>query len=395
MSLSIPRRVLMGPGPSLVSQPVMNARAAPVLGHLDPDFIVVMNEIQVLLRKTFQTNNEFTVLVAGTGMSGMEAAFVNLLERGERVLICVNGYFSGRMSGIAARAGAKVDVLERPWGSAFTPEDIAAALKKHKNTAVVAIVHAETSTGVLQPMEGIADVVHNAGALLIMDCVLSLGGVNVAVDEWRVDAAYSGSQKCLAAPPGLAPFTLSAHAMEKIRNRKTPVQSYYFDALELEKFWLGEKRAYHTAAPAPLFYALLEALHRVHAEGLPERFARHALHGGAMHAAMSALGFPPIGDEKYLVPHLCAVQLPPGVDDAAVRNDLLKLYNHEISGGLGEYAGKMWRIGTMGEGADKGKVMGLINSIESALGKNHVPIMPIAGTKAATKYYEMNEQAGG
>ncbi len=397
MPIHTPPRILMGPGPSPVSPQVIQAMSAPVLGHLDPDFVSIMDEIQSHLRKIFQTENEFTVLVAGTGMSGMEAAIVNLLDRksiieeNTRTLVCVNGYFSGRMVDIARRAGADVIAIEKPWGSAFAPDDIAKALEHYKNISVVTIVHAETSTGVLQPMEGIAKIVHDAGALLVMDCVLSLGGVEVAVDKWGVDAAYSGSQKCLASPPGLAPLTLSARAMEKIRRRKAPVQSSYFDALELEKFWLGTKRSYHTAAAAPLYYALLEGLRRVHDEGLPARFARHRRHGGAMRAGLESLGFRFIAESNNAVPHLIAALLPVGANDFILRNDILKDFNTEVGGGLGEFSGKAWRIGAMGEGADRDRVLPLLDAIETVFIENNIAVAPGQARSAAEQFYEQHK----
>jgi len=313
------------------------------------------------------------------------------LERGDRALICANGFFGGRMKNIVERIGADAAVIEAPWGSAFSPMQIEAALKKFKNVKAVAIVHAETSTGVLQRMEDIGEIVHNAGALLILDCVTSLGGAEVAVDAWGVDAAYSGTQKCLGCPPGLSPFTLSERAMEKIRSRKTPVGSFYLDALELEKYWSGERRVYHHTASAPMYCALLEGLKMMHEEGLTARWERHRLNGNAMRAGLATLGFSFLAQNDCTLPHVVTPLLPARVNDALARRELLQLYNTEIGGGLGDYAGKMWRIGVMGESSRKEHVIPMLASTEAVLAKNKWSNKTGAGVNAAEEYYRANK----
>ncbi|HET7152559.1 MAG TPA: alanine--glyoxylate aminotransferase family protein [Candidatus Kapabacteria bacterium] len=381
------QRLLMGPGPSLVHPRVTQAMTSPVLGHLDPQFIQIMDELKALLQKTFQTRNYFTIALSGTGMSGMEAAFANLVERGDKVLVCTKGFFGMRMKMLAAKMGAEVVTIEAPWGSVFTPAQIEEALKKNSYVKVVAIVHAETSTGVLQPMKGIGEIVHKAGAMLLMDCVTSLGGAEVAIDEWSVDVAYSGTQKCLSCPPGLSPFTISDRTMEYIRKRKSPVSSFYLDAIELEKYWCGEKRAYHHTAPAPMYYALLEGLTLVHEEGLAKRYKRHQLNGNAMRAGLAALGFTFLAQPENQLAHLITALLPAGVDDAIARKQLLNDYDAEIGGGFGELLGKMWRVGVMGESSERKHVIRLLSSIEAVLAKNKWGDKIGAGVRAAEEYY--------
>lgn len=380
-----PSLLLMGPGPSMVSPRVQQAMTQSMMGHMDPDFIAALDEISGNLRAVFQTQNPFTICISGTGMSGMEAAFTNLVRPGERVLIFQNGYFGARMANIARRQGGDVEVVEKPWGSVFTIDEVRAALTKHQDIAVVAIVHAETSTGALQPMEGIGELVHGAGALLIMDCVTSVGGVEVAVDAWGVDAAYSGAQKCLSCPPGLALLTLSERAMTKIRMRKIPVRSYYLDALELELWWSGDKRAYHHGASWPLYSAMREGLRMVMEEGLPARWARHTLHGNAARAGLAALGFGLIA--PVAIPHLIAATIPAGVDDLVARRTLLKKHRVEVGGGFGDFAGHLWRIGVMGESCRREHVTRLISAIEETFTEHGWPVTRGAGQDALEHYY--------
>ena len=339
----------MGPGPSDVEARVLAAMGMPLVGHLDPFFIQVMNETQAMLRYVFQTQNKLTLPVSGTGSAGMETCVVNLIEPGDRMVVCVNGVFGGRMADVAGRAGAQVSIIERKWGEVFEPGEIEAAVKKHR-PKVVGIVHAETSTGAWQPMEALGSICHENGALLLADCVTSLGGVPVKVDEWGIDAAYSGTQKCLSCPPGLAPVSLSARAMEAIKARKTKVQSWYLDLSMVERYW-GDERFYHHTAPISMNFALREALKIVCEEGLEKRWERHLACHRMLKAGLAETGIKYLAAEGHQLPQLNAVSIPAGVDDLAVRKRLLAEYGIEIGGGLGEFKGKAWRIGLMGHTA--------------------------------------------
>lgn len=345
--LNTSQRILLGPGPSMVPPRVLQAMAMPVVGHLDPQFLTVMDEVQQLLRYVFQTQNALTFPISGTGSAGMEAALCNFIESGDRVLVAVKGYFGERLCEIAGRYGAQVDRLDRAWGEIFDPEEIEKALRR-KNYKLLALVHAETSSGARQP--GIAEIAaaaHRHGALLVLDTVASLGGVPVEIDAWNVDIAYSGSQKCLSAPPGLAPITVSPQAMEVLRNRRTPVANWYLDISLLSKYW-GQERMYHHTAPVSMNYALREALRIVIEEGLEARFARHRANAELLWSGLEALNLLPLIPKEYRLPTLTTPQLPSSVDDAAVRQRLLDEYNIEIAGGFGPLKGKVWRIGLMG-----------------------------------------------
>lgn len=345
--LNTSQRILLGPGPSMVPPRVLQAMAMPVVGHLDPQFLTVMDEVQQLLRYVFQTQNALTFPISGTGSAGMEAALCNFIESGDRVLVAVKGYFGERLCEIAGRYGAQVDRLDRAWGEIFDPEEIEKALRR-KNYKLLALVHAETSSGARQP--GIAEIAaaaHRHGALLVLDTVASLGGVPVEIDAWNVDIAYSGSQKCLSAPPGLAPLTVSPQATEVLRNRRTPVANWYLDISLLSKYW-GQERMYHHTAPVSMNYALREALRIVIEEGLEARFARHRANAELLWSGLEALNLLPLIPKEYRLPTLTTPQLPSSVDDAAVRQRLLDEYNIEIAGGFGPLKGKVWRIGLMG-----------------------------------------------
>jgi len=349
-------RLLMGPGPSNVHPAVYRAMSAPLVGHLDPEFVALMEEVKQMLRDVMLTRNAMTFPVSGTGSAGMEFCCVNLIEPGDEALICVNGVFGTRMTDVAQRCGAQVANVKAPWGRIIEPADVAAALKGMKAPKLVGIVHAETSTGAWQPMEEISKIVHEHGALLLMDCVTSLGGCPVRVDDWQVDAAYSGTQKCLSCPPGLAPVTLGARALEKATKRKTKAQSWYLDVNLLASYW-GQDRVYHHTAPVTMNYALREALRLVLEEGLEKRWARHERNHRALKAGLEAIGLKIASQEGHQLWQLNSVTIPAGVDDATVRKSLLNRYNIEIGGGLGELKGRTWRVGLMGESSREENVM--------------------------------------
>lgn len=358
-------RVLMGPGPSDVDPRVLEALSRPTIGHLDPVFLDILNQIRELLQFTFRTRNELTLAVSGTGSAGMETCVVNLIEPGDPMLVCINGVFGQRMADVAQRAGADVFTVDEKWGRVFAPEQIAAALKSQP-AQVVGIVHAETSTGAGQPLEEISNVVHDHGALLLVDAVTSLGGMNVDVDGWHIDACYSGTQKCLSCPPGLAPVTFSEAALEAMDNRRSKVQSWYLDLSMIRKYW-GTERLYHHTAPINMNYALLEALKMVQEEGLENRWARHQTHHQMLKAGLSALGIEYVAQAGYELPMLNAVGVPSGVDDAQVRKQLLEEFHIEIGGGLGAFKGKAWRIGLMGTSSNESNVLLFLSALEKCL----------------------------
>lgn len=363
--LNTPERILLGPGPSMVSSRVLRAMAHPLLGHLDPKFIELMKEVQELLRYTFQTENEMTLPVSGTGSAGMEATVANLLEPGDSILIAVNGYFGERLVDMAGRYGATVHRLDKPWGEVATPEEVDAALKANP-AKVVAVVHAETSTGAMTPLEGMAEVAHKHGALLLVDCVTSLGGIPLKIDEWGIDIAYSGTQKCLSCPPGLSPVTVGSKGREAFHNRKTKVANWYLDLTMLEHYW-GDDRTYHHTAPISMNFALREALRLVQEEGLEARYQRHRENSKLLWDGLEELDLRLIVPEKHRLPTLTTVAIPEGVNDADVRGRLLNDYNIEIAGGLGAFKGKAWRIGLMGHSSNKQNVELLLAALSKLL----------------------------
>ena len=375
----------MGPGPSDIHPSVLAAMAAPTVGHLDPYFLKVMDEVQSMLRQVFQTTNHMTMAISGTGSAGMETCVVNLIEPGDRMVVGVNGVFGGRMAEVAERVGAEVTKIERPFGEVFSPEEVAAAIQKSK-PKVVGIVHAETSTGAKQPLDEIAKIVHDAGALLLVDCVTSLAGIPVEIDRLQIDAAYSGTQKCLGCPPGLSPVTFGPKALEAMDNRKKKVSSWYLDIGLLRNYW-GNNRAYHHTAPINMNYALHQALRLVLAEGLEARYARHQLHHSALKAGLNAMGIQYSVAADVSLPMLNSVLIPDGVDDAAVRSQLLNEFGIEIGGGLGPMKGKTWRIGLMGEAAKKSNVLVFLAALEQCLNKQGVKPSPGAGVAAANGVY--------
>ncbi|MGN6134013.1 MAG: pyridoxal-phosphate-dependent aminotransferase family protein [Aureliella sp.] len=373
-------RVLLGPGPSTVPHRVLRALAASTLGHLDPEYLAIMDETRQMLRQVFQTNNEMTLAISGTGSAGMEAAVCNLVEPGDEMVVCVNGVFGGRMKDVAERYGAVVHPVEAAWGRGIEPEQIETALRAHPKTKLVGIVHAETSTGEHQPLEEIARLVQGSGRLLVVDAVTSLGGIDIPVDRLGIDVCYSGTQKCLSCPPGLAPITFSPRAVEAIERRKSKVTSWYLDVSMLRSYWSSE-RVYHHTAPINMTYALREALQIVLEEGLAARIQRHQRHHRMLRAGLEALGL------EYIPQHslttLNAVRVPSGVDDAAVRKSLLKDFNIEIGAGLGPFKGQAWRVGLMGASSTQANVVLVLGALERLLSEQGVAVDRGAALAAA------------
>ncbi|HNY19500.1 MAG TPA: alanine--glyoxylate aminotransferase family protein [Flexilinea sp.] len=364
---NLPARILMGPGPSMVDPRVYQAMAAPLVGHLDPEFVHLMDRTQELLRYTFRTENKLTIPVSGTGSAAMEASIANSIEPGTPVLICINGYFGERLADMAKRYGGDVSTIHRPWGEVFTPSEIEQALRE-KPAKVVAIVHAETSTGAEQPLDEIAKIVHNHGAILIVDAVTSLGGVPLSVDEIGIDICYSGTQKCISAPPGLGPITFNERALNLIQSRKAPVISWYLDMSLVQSYW-GPNRTYHHTAPITMNYALYEALRIIAEEGIENRWARHRANSEMFWEGLEDLNLKCFIPKEHRLTSLCTIQIPEGVDDAAVRKSLLEDYNIEISGGLGSLKGKIWRVGLMGYTSRKENILLLLAALKKILYK--------------------------
>lgn len=364
--LNVPPRVLLGPGPSNAHPRVLQALGMRQVGHLDPQFVELMNETQELLRYAWQTDNQLTVPVSGTGSAGMEAALANVVEPGDTVLVGVNGYFGERLVDMAGRYGANVCRLDKPWGQVFSLEELQTAVAQVK-PAVLALVHAETSTGARQPLEGVADLCRAHNCLLLLDTVTSLGGVPLFLDAWGVDIAYSGSQKCLSCPPGLAPLTLGPRAVEKLHNRQTKVANWYLDMSLISKYW-GNERTYHHTAPISMNYALREALRLVAEEGLTERWARHQANAELLWAGLAKMGLECHVELAYRLPSLTTVRVPEGVDAKAVTGRLLREYNIEIAGGLGQLAGKVWRVGLMGFNSRRENVTLLLAALAEVIG---------------------------
>lgn len=358
-------RVLMGPGPSDVPPRVLQAMSAPCIGHLDPYFLSVMDETQKLLRFLFQTENALTIPVSGTGSSGMETCFVNLLEPGDEVVVCVNGVFGTRMSDIVNRLGGNLIRVDAEWGKTIDPEAVLQAIRG-RNPKLLAVVHAETSTGVSQPLEDLAGIAKESGALFMVDMVTSLGGMEVALDKIGIDAAYSGTQKCISCPPGLSPISFSPSAIRVLENRKSPVVSWYLDMSMVKSYW-GTERKYHHTAPINMIYGLREALRIIAEEGLEARFARHRLNHRALVAGLEAMGLSMLVPASERLPMLNAVCIPQGAEDLKVRKALLSEFGIEIGGGLGDLAGKIWRVGLMGHSSCRKNVFLFLSGLESIL----------------------------
>jgi len=365
--IDVAPRVLLGPGPSLVDPRVLKAMSTPLVGHLDPQFLTIMNNMQIMLRQVMQTENDLTFAVAGTGSASMEAAFANMIEPGDDVLVCINGYFGHRMVDMAERYGATVHTINRPWGEVFTPDEVKTALEQ-SGAVLVGIVHAETSTGAMQPLDEITKLVHDAEAYIIVDTVTSLGGLPVRVDEIGIDVCYSGGQKALSCPPGASPLTFSPRAVERIQNRKTKVANWYLDATMLGNYW-GSDRTYHHTAPISMNYALYESLRVILEEGLENRWARHKANAELLWEGLENLDMALHVEAPYRLPTLTTVRIPAGIDEAAIRKALLHDYNIEIGGGLGELKGQVWRIGLMGYSSRKENVLLLLSAIETLMKK--------------------------
>ena len=363
--LDITPRYLFGPGPSNAHPRILQAIGTRQVGHLDPQFLSLMDEVQELLRYTFQTDNTFTIPVSGTGSAAMEASIANLVEPGDKMLVAVNGYFGLRMIDMASRYNAEVVRIDKPWGEVFSVEEIEAALKEHR-PAVMGIVHAETSTGARQPMEKLGELCRQYDCLLLADTVTSLGGVPLFIDAWKIDAAYSGSQKCLNCPPGIAPLTFNERAVNKLRNRKTRVANWYLDMSLVSRYW-GPTRTYHHTAPINMNYGLREALRLVAEEGLAARWARHQANAEMLWDGLAAMGLQCHVASDIRLPSLTTVRIPDGVDGKAVARRLLDEYNIEIAAGLGELAGQVWRIGLMGFNSRAENVTLLLSALARVL----------------------------
>jgi len=363
-----PKRILMGPGPSDAHPRVLKAMASPLIGHLDPAFVQMMDEVKDMTQKCLLTKNHLTFIVSAPGSAGMETSLVNLLEPGDECIICINGVFGGRMVNIAERIGATVHKVETKWGEVSSVGQIKKALKKCPKPKLVALVHAETSTGAKQPLEKISALVHEAKSLLLVDAVTSFCGVELKVDEWGIDALYSGTQKCLSAPPGLSPVTFSKRAVKVLENRKTPVQSWFLDLNLVKNYWAGAKRAYHHTAPVSSVYALHEALNLVLEEGLENRWKRHIDVHKYLKKNLESMGFEYIVKPAYRLPNLNSVRLPKRVkNEAKLRQILLNDFNIEVGGGLGAFAGKIWRIGIMGESCTYNHVNALVGALKQIM----------------------------
>lgn len=379
-----PVRILMGPGPSDVNPRILEAMSRPTIGHLDPIFIAMMDEMKGLLQYAFQTKNELTFSVSAPGSAGMETCFVNLLEPGDKVIICQNGVFGGRMKENAERCGAVPILVQDPWGAAVDPHKLEETLKSHPDAKVVAFVHAETSTGACSDVKTLVEIAHRNDCLTIVDTVTSLGGSPLKVDEWGIDAVYSGSQKCLSCTPGLSPVSFSERAAERIRTRQTKVQSWFLDLNLVMGYWGGGgKRAYHHTAPINALYGLHEALVLLQEEGLEKAWERHQRNHQALGAGIEAMGLRFVVKEEERLPQLNAIAIPEGVDDATVRTRLLQEYGLEIGAGLGEMAGKIWRVGLMGYGSNPRNVLVFLGALEAVLHDLGADIEPGVAVRAA------------
>ena len=383
-----PQRTLMGPGPSDVSPRVLAALARPTIGHLDPAFIELMDEIKVLLQYVFQTGNELTLPVSAPGSAGMEAVFTNLLEPGDTVVVCQNGVFGARMKENVERCGGTAVMVQDDWGKPVDPEKLESALRANPDAMAVAFVHAETSTGVRSDAKTLCALAHQFDCLAIVDAVTSLVGIELRVDDWGIDAVYSGTQKCLSCVPGLSPVSFSERAVAHIGKRRQRVQSWFLDMNLIMDYWGGDaQRSYHHTAPVNALYALHESLVMVQEEGLESGWLRHELHHKAFAAGIQAMGLDLVVDANYRLPQLNAVQIPSGIDEAAVRRELLQTWNLEIGAGLGSLAGKVWRVGLMGHAARHTNVLLCLTALTDTLRSMGAAVNADAAVTAAKSVY--------
>lgn len=387
-SFKPPQRTLLGPGPSDVHNRILQAMARPTIGHLDPAFIGLMDEIKALLQYAFQTNNELTMPISGPGTAGMESCVANLVEPGDKVVVCINGVFGGRLKDMIDRCGGTTVIVEDDWGNAVDPSKLEHVFQKNPDAKIAAFVHAETSTGALSDVQSLVAIAHRHNCLTIVDTVTSLGGVPVKVDEWGIDAVYSGSQKCLSCTPGLSPISINEKAQGIIKNRKTKIQSWFMDFNLVMGYWgTGTKRAYHHTAPINALYGLHESLVMLHEEGLEHAWERHRRNHLALKAGLETMGLKFIVKETEQIPQLNAVAIPDGIDDAEVRRRLLDNYNIEIGAGLGKMAGKIWRIGLMGCSSTPDNVTKFLTALEEILASLNAPIEKGIAVAAARKQF--------
>jgi alanine-glyoxylate transaminase/serine-glyoxylate transaminase/serine-pyruvate transaminase len=386
-----PVRTLMGPGPSDVNPRILEAMSRPTIGHLDPVFVAMMDQMKELLRYAFQTSNDLTMPVSAPGSAGMETCFVNLVQPGDKVVVCQNGVFGGRMKENVERCGATAIMVEDEWGVAVDPNKVEAALKANPDASLLAFVHAETSTGAISDASTLSALAHQHDCLVIADTVTSLGGSPLKVDEWELDAVYSGTQKCLSCTPGLSPVTFSQRALDVVTRRKHKVQSWFMDLNLVLGYWGGGgKRTYHHTAPINALYGLHEALVILQDEGLENAWARHQRNHDALRAGFEAMGLSFVVPESERLPQLNAVSIPEGVDEAAVRSTLLREYNLEIGAGLGAMAGKIWRIGLMGYASNETNVLFCLGALDAVLGAMNAPINSGVAVSAARAVYSVS-----
>ncbi len=385
--LITPARILLGPGPSEANPRVLKAMTTPMLGYLDTNFVRLMDDTVAMIREVYGTENRLTLPVSGTGTAGMEAALTNVIEPGDGVVIGVNGYFGERLTEIATRCGGVVTQVAADWGTHVPAARLADAAAQVPNLKLVALVHGETSTGVLQPLEEAAEIAHRNGALFLADCVTTLGGQPIEMDARGIDIAYSCTQKCIACPPGLSPVSFSERAVETIRNRKTPIRSFYLDMTLLENYWHGTQRRYHHTLSMSLVYALREGLRIVLEEGLDARYKRHERNAAALLAGAAAIGLEPAAESGYRMPMLTTFRIPDGIDDASIRNRLLTEEGIEIGAGFGVFAGKVWRVGLMGDSANERNVLLLLSVLERYLSESGYTVERGSAVHAASQVY--------
>ena len=388
----VPDRILLGPGPSTANPRVLQAMMAPMIGYLDPDYLLIMDEVSALLKLVFQTNDALTMALSGTGSAGMEAGLTSLLEPDDTVVLCVSGFFGERMAEMARRVGASVVVLPGQWGLPFPPEMLEAELSKHPKVKLVTAIHAETSTGVLQPLEDLSRLTREHGAMFMVDAVTSLGGSEVAVDRWGIDYCYSATQKCLACPPGLSPVALSARAHQAVKDRKRKPTSWYLDLALIANYW-GLEHVYHHTAPVSMVLALREALRISLEEGLDARIARHGTNSAALRAGLEALGLKLVVPEGFRLDQITPVWVPEGIDDTQVRQMLLREHSIEIGRGLGDFAGKVWRVGLMGDSSKPEYVLAFLAALEEILPRVGFELPQGAGVAGASKSLALAETA--